>query len=94
LEQPAARLEIRRNFFSRRAVDAWNMVPQWDKKNGKNSEKWHIKHREDMVEKAKKIDQKRRQASGGTISGTGHFLRDPTHMGHSLDVDPQVYPSK
>jgi hypothetical protein len=27
LKQHAARLEIRRNFFSSRAVDAWNMRP-------------------------------------------------------------------
>jgi hypothetical protein len=32
VKQPAARLEIRRNFFSSRAVDVWNMVPSGIKK--------------------------------------------------------------
>ena len=54
LRPQAARLETRRNFFSYRVVDAWNLVPGDIKRaktvNGfKNAYK---KHRETMVENA------------------------------------------
>ncbi len=75
LKQQEARLEIRRNFFSSSVVDAWKMVPST---KPRTVLQWHIENTERTWWKMPKMDQRRRQASGGTTSGTGHFLRDPT----------------
>jgi hypothetical protein len=55
MKQPAIQLEIRRNFFSSRVVDAWNMVPSGIKSaKTVNSFKmaYRKEHREDTVKKA------------------------------------------
>jgi len=54
LKPQAARLETRKNFFSNRVVEAWNMVPGVIKRSKavgsfKNAYK---RHRENMVENA------------------------------------------
>ncbi len=54
LRPQAARLETRRNFFSNRVVDAWNLVPG-DKKRAKTVNGFknaYKKHRETMEENA------------------------------------------
>ena len=76
LKQHAARLEIRRNFFSSRAVDAWNMRPSVQ--NPLTFLKWQTENTKWKWWKTPKMDHRRRQASGETISRAGHFLRDPT----------------
>jgi hypothetical protein len=48
----AARLETRRNFFSNRVVEAWNMVPGVIKRSNTVSsfKNAYRRHRENMVE--------------------------------------------
>jgi hypothetical protein len=51
LKQQTVRLDLRRNFFSVRAVEGWNMVPR-DIKNARTVQifkKAYRKHREEMV---------------------------------------------
>ncbi len=53
-ETATARLETRRNFFSNRVVEAWNMVPG-DIKRAKTVSSFknaYRSHRENMVENA------------------------------------------
>jgi hypothetical protein len=54
LRPQAARLETRRNFFSNRDVEAWNMIPG-DIKRAKTVASFknaYRSHRENMVENA------------------------------------------
>jgi hypothetical protein len=51
LRQKAARLEIRRNFFSNRVIEDWNMIPS-AVKNARTVTSFKLgfkKHRKDMV---------------------------------------------
>jgi hypothetical protein len=56
LKQPAARLEIRRNFFSSGAGGCLDHGPQWDKKCKKKRVQFKManrkNHTEDMVKNA------------------------------------------
>jgi hypothetical protein len=51
LRQKAARLEVRRHFFSNRVVEAWNLIPCTVKNTGTLSvfKRAYKKHRAEMV---------------------------------------------
>ncbi len=51
LRQEAARLEVRRNFFSIRVVEEWNKIPSTRKMTSSvtSFKNRYQKHREDMV---------------------------------------------
>jgi hypothetical protein len=68
LKQQASRLETKRNFFSNRVVEAWNLVPS-EIKSARTERPWcnPLEQDGDGV-----------PGSGGTTSGTRKFLRGPT----------------
>ena len=79
LKQQASRLETRRNFFSNRVVEAWNLVPSEIKSartvhGFKNA---YRKHRETWCNPPEQ-DGEGVPRSGGTTTGTRKFLRGPT----------------
>jgi hypothetical protein len=79
LRQQAARLETRRNFFSNRVVEAWNLVPGGIKRaKTVNGFKNAYKNHRVTWWRTPRTAKKRKTACGETTSGTRHILRGPT----------------
>jgi ribonuclease P/MRP protein subunit RPP40 len=79
LRPQAARLETRRNFFSNRVGEAWNVIPG-DIKRSKTVSSFKNAYRRYREKwwRTPRTAKRRIPANGGTTSGTRHIQRDPT----------------
>jgi hypothetical protein len=80
LKPQAARLEIRRNFFSNRAVEGWNLITS-ELRNARTAHfftRAYRKHRAELVESAYKEMKNGSSQRRLPQLETRHLLRDPT----------------